>query len=303
MAQDGAPRILHFLTPLPHPSPFDVNMAVDAGFVVATYPGVGAEEVRGLVQDAMFSRAPADAPKTCVFLGGHDPVETLDALAAARGAMFPPFEVCVMADPSGAFTTAAAMVACVERELRREGGRLKGARVSVFGATGPVGGAAALMAAQAGAAVALVAHRPKAGLEERAALFKERFGVSLEVAAGTTEPERKAALAEADAALACGKAGVQVLSRAEIASSKRLRVVADVNAVPPLGVEGVKVKAKGEPIEGAGAKGIGALAIGDVKFRLQHALLRRLRDAAKAEAIGPEETWRAAVAMLAEKQA
>ena len=57
--------------------------------------------------------------------------------------MFPPFTISVMVDPSGAFTTAAAMVAVVDRALRRtrpEG--IKGTAVQVYGATGVVGGTA-----------------------------------------------------------------------------------------------------------------------------------------------------------------
>ena len=47
-------HILHMLTPLPQMSPFDVNMALDAGFdAVIPYTGVTLAEVTGLVQDAI----------------------------------------------------------------------------------------------------------------------------------------------------------------------------------------------------------------------------------------------------------
>ena len=52
-------HILHMLTPLKHMSPFDVNMALDAGFdAVVPYVGVSLDDVTGLVQDAIFSRPP-----------------------------------------------------------------------------------------------------------------------------------------------------------------------------------------------------------------------------------------------------
>ena len=52
-------QILHMVTPLKHMSPFDVNMALDAGYdAVLTYTDVTLEEITGLVQDAMFSRPP-----------------------------------------------------------------------------------------------------------------------------------------------------------------------------------------------------------------------------------------------------
>src|SRR5215469_7289651 len=154
----GKPRILHFLTPLANVSPFDVNMAADAGFVIATYTNIALKDVTSLTQDAMFSRPPADAPKTCLFIGGRDALQALDMLAAAKKAMFPPFEISLFADPSGAFTTAAAMVASVEHQLKAKGASLAGAEVAVFGAKGVVGGIAGVLAAEAGAHAVLVAH-------------------------------------------------------------------------------------------------------------------------------------------------
>src|SRR5579864_1644205 len=146
-------RILHFLTPLRNLSPFDVNMAVDAGFVVAGYTGIDLKDVTGLTQDAMFSRGPDDAAKTVLFIGGRDAMVALDMASAARKAMFPPFQVSVFADPSGAFTTAAAIVAVAEKKLSEAGGRLQGAKVVVFGAKGVVGGVGGVISAQAGAEV------------------------------------------------------------------------------------------------------------------------------------------------------
>src|SRR3546814_14225855 len=55
-----------------------------------------------------------------VFIGGRNAVLALDMLGAARKAMVPPFEISVFADPAGSFTTAAAMVACVERARSEE---------------------------------------------------------------------------------------------------------------------------------------------------------------------------------------
>src|SRR5258707_5098219 len=124
------PRILHFLTPLPNLSPFDVNMACDAGFVVTGYTNIAAHEITALTQDAMFSRAPQDAAKTVLFIGGRDAMLALDMAEAARKTMFPPFQNSVFADPSGAFTTAAAMVALAEKHLVAQGGRLEGAHVA-----------------------------------------------------------------------------------------------------------------------------------------------------------------------------
>src|SRR6476659_5837109 len=109
-------HILHMLTPLKHMSPFDVNMALDAGFDAAVpYTGVALGEVTGLVQDAIFSR-PADAGvDTAIFIAGKDAGLALDMFQAAKQAMVPPFKVSVVAVSSDKITTEAAMVAKVEK--------------------------------------------------------------------------------------------------------------------------------------------------------------------------------------------
>ena len=53
-------------------------------------------------------------------MGGKDAILALDMLDAAKKAMVPPFECSVFADPAGSFTTAAAMVACVEQVLEEK---------------------------------------------------------------------------------------------------------------------------------------------------------------------------------------
>ena len=134
------PRILHMITPLKHMSPFDVNMALDAGYDAAIpYTSVTVEDVTGLVQDAIFSRGPEGVKKTAMFIGGKRAIEALDMMKRAKAAMVPPFEISVFADPAGSFTTAAAMVACAETALKKTfSTELKGKRVVVFGGTGVV---------------------------------------------------------------------------------------------------------------------------------------------------------------------
>ncbi|MBV9703587.1 MAG: methylenetetrahydromethanopterin dehydrogenase, partial [Methylobacteriaceae bacterium] len=153
-------NILHMLTPLKHISPFDVNMAVDAGYdAVAQYAQVTLEEVAGLVQDAIFSRPPKLGVRTGIFIGGKNAALALDMLEAAQKALVPPFSVSIFADPAGSFTTAAAMVACVEKVLKEKKQRdLKGLKVAVFGGTGVVGFSAAVIAALEGAEASLVGY-------------------------------------------------------------------------------------------------------------------------------------------------
>jgi methylene-tetrahydromethanopterin dehydrogenase len=275
-----AKNILHMVTPLAHMSPFDVNMALDAGYdATASYTHVSLDEVTGLVQDAMFSRSPRDAARTGVFIGGKDALLALDMLDAAGRALLKPFEISLFADPSGSFTTAAAMIAVVEKTLHEKKGRaLRGAAVSVFGATGVVGTASAIIAALEGASVTLAGREGTQRTERHAAEVNRRFGVNIAVADSST-PETKAALfAATEVVLCAAKAGVRVLDAGEIAGAAKLLVAADVNAVPPSGIEGMDALASGAPLGERGALGVGALAIGNVKYRTESGLFKQMTE-------------------------
>src|SRR5690606_33203436 len=174
-----------------------------------------------------------------------------------------------------AFTTAAGMMAKVEQHLKKHfGGDLAGRKVSVFGATGPVGGCTAVIAAKYGAEVELVAHRTMDTVEAKANSYNQRYGVDIKCVDGSSDALKVEVLKNTDIALCCAAAGVRVMTIAQMAESMRLKVVADVNAVPPTGAEGVDVYADGVAITGTQAYGIGALAIGNVKYKTQHNLLR-----------------------------
>src|SRR5262245_9040252 len=153
-------NILHMLTPLTHMSPFAANMALDAGYEAAvTYTNVALEEVAGLVQDAIFSRPPKTGVRTGLFVGGKNAILALDMLAAAKKAMVPPFGISLFADPAGSFTTAAAMVACVEKTLiEKKERKLKGLKIAIFCATGVVGFSSGVIAALEGAEVMIVGY-------------------------------------------------------------------------------------------------------------------------------------------------
>ncbi len=275
-------QILHMLAPGRHASPFDVNMALDAGYdAVVPYTGVTPDEVAGLVQDAMFSRPPKAGARTGLFLGGKDAIAVLDMLQAGKQAMVPPFGVSLFADPAGSFTTAGAMVAKVERLLGRECQRdLTGLRVAVFGATGVVGFASAVIAALQGAAVTLVGYDGAARVQKAATEIERRFAVHVAAADGSTDERKSALIQQAEAVFSAGRAGVQVLSEAQLHAAPALLVAADVNAVPPAGIEGLKAGADGVKLP-SGAFGIGALAIGNVKYRTQLGLFCRMIESDK----------------------
>lgn len=273
-----AKAILHMLSTLKHMSPFDVNMALDAGYDAAIpYTNVTLDEVTALVQDAMFSRAPSAALRTGIFFAGRDAVLALDMLDAAKKALLKPFEVSLFADPYGSFTTAGAMVACVEKILRDKKQReLKGAKVVIYGATGVVGYSAAVISALEGAKVTIVGY---SGLERVAKLADEmckRFDIKVTPADGSTPEQVRSLLTENEIALCAARAGVQVLSKDDLEAAKNLLIAADVNAVPPLGVEGCGLHDNGVVISSHGALGIGALAIGNIKYGAESGLFKQM---------------------------
>jgi methylene-tetrahydromethanopterin dehydrogenase len=279
------PHILHLFTPAAQASPFDVNMAYDAGYdAVVPYTGMRVADVTALTQDAIFSRGPKGVKRTGIFIGGRDLALALEMLDAARKAMVPPFEVPVFVDPSGAFTTAAAAVAVVERRLRASfDGGLAGNRVLVLGGTGPVGTAAAILAAQEGARVRLASSSALDRAQAACLMVRSRYQLEVEPVladGGALE----ALLADAQVVLAAAKAGVEVVSASALTKAPELLVAADVNAVPPAGIAGVGVMDDGAALAAASGKatGIGALAIGNVKYQVERAMFEQMLEAEKA---------------------
>jgi methylene-tetrahydromethanopterin dehydrogenase len=276
-------NILHMITPAKHASPFDVNMALDAGFdAVLTYTNVTVDEVTGLVQDAIFSRPPKAGVRTGMFFGGKNASVALDMLAKAKKALVPPFGISFFADPAGSFTTAAAMVACVEKILKEKKNRdLKGLKVAVFGATGVVGFAAAVIAAIEGSDVTLVGYDGIKRVSDGANEIKTRFNVDVRAADGSDDGKKAAILTEAEAALCAGRAGVMIVSKAQLVAAHQLLIVADVNAVPPSGVESLDMLANGQELTSQGTLGLGPLSIGNIKYKTEFGLFQTMIAASK----------------------
>jgi methylene-tetrahydromethanopterin dehydrogenase len=276
-------NILHMLSPTKHTSPFDANMAFDAGYdAVLTYNNVTLEEITGLVQDAIFSRPPKVGVRTGMFFGGKNASLALDMLAKANSALVPPFSVSFFADPAGSFTTAAAMLACVEKVLQvRKGRALKGLKVAVFGATGVVGYAAGVLAALEGADVTLVGYDGTKRVSDSVSEIKTRFNVDVRAADGSDDSKKSAILAGTEAALCAGRAGTQILSSGQLARAKQLLIAADVNAVPPAGIENLAMQADGAEITPDGMLGLGPLAIGNIKYKTEFGLFQKMISATK----------------------
>ncbi|VAX16990.1 Methylene tetrahydromethanopterin dehydrogenase [hydrothermal vent metagenome] len=256
---------LFFLSTDSHASPFDMNIALDAGFDVALpYVCVKEEQVEGLTHDIIFSRGPKGTKHSAIFVGGSD-MELVEKIVKRAGdSMFDPFTVSIFSDPKGAYTTAAALVAKTGKAV----GGLSGKKIVIFGGTGPVGQVAAALCSKENADTTIVTSRDKKAGEEAAVRISSVYGVSIKGAAAKTGEERLALIQEADIAIATVKAGIQILSLNELGSVKNPLIVADVNAVPPSGFGGL---APGDDMKQIApcVKGIGALCIGFIKYKVE----------------------------------
>ena len=251
------------------PSVFDQVVAYDAGADrIMSEGGVTESDVRDLVHGCIFTRSPKDMKNTAIFIGGADMSAGEKLLAAATKAFFANFRVSTMLDSNGSNTTAVAAVVKITQAL---GGSVKGRRIVVTAGTGPVGTRAAGLFAKAGADVVITSRKPEDGERVSAEICK-RFGGTVKSVPLREPSQAAAAVQGAEVLLNAGPAGVMLVPRDAWAG--KMKVVVDLNALPPLGVEGVEVNDDGETREGAIA--FGALGIGNFKMKLHKECIRRL---------------------------
>lgn len=250
-------------------SVFDAVTAYDAGAdVLLQYGGVEASEVRALVYGAMFTRGPADLMNSAIFVGGTDVAKGEVMLKEVCGSFFGPLRTSVMLDANGCNTTATAAVVRIVSTVP-----VNGVKVVVFAGTGPVGQRAAALFAKEGAEVVLTS-RTLARAEAACAALGERFGAHVTPAAAADEETTKSVLDGASAVLCTGVTGVTLIPEAVWRGHATLRVLGDVNAVPPLGLEGTKATWDGKDVDGKIV--FGALAIGDLKMKVHRRSIVRL---------------------------
>jgi len=253
------------------PSAFDRIVASDAGADdVLSYGAVAEADVQGLVHGAIFTRGQKDLKNTALFVGGSSMPVAERLLEAARKAFFGPFRVSVMLDANGSNTTAAAAVV---KLVRAAGGDVRGCRAAVLAGTGPVGTRAAGLFLRLGAEVRITSRDPTHG----AAVAKrigQRFKGTVEPITVRSPSDAQELLGWAQVLLAAGPAGVTLVPRELWAGRSGLRAVADVNAVPPPGIEGVEATDDGTLREGIPA--FGALGIGGLKMKAHKAAIAQL---------------------------
>jgi hypothetical protein len=251
------------------PSVFDNVVGFDGGADhVSAYGGVNAKNVGGLVEGAIFTRGLKDKKNTAIFIGGGNLVEGEAVLAAVRRKFFGKFRVSVMFDCNGSNTTAAAAVAWLAH-----GRSLAGKRAVVLGGSGPVGQRAAVLLAREGADVAITG-RKREVVQAACDSIHARFGIVVQAVEAPTNAERGAAVAGAQIVLATGAAGVTLLDEKQWQDSPTLELVADANASPPAGIDGV-----GQSDRGLAKHGkilFGSLGFGALKLALHRACVARL---------------------------
>ncbi|RIK77386.1 MAG: bifunctional NADP-dependent methylenetetrahydromethanopterin dehydrogenase/methylenetetrahydrofolate dehydrogenase [Planctomycetota bacterium] len=264
------PNILIQLDTAERPSVFDAVVAVDSGVDhLLQYGGATPENVRELVHGAIFTRGPDDLKHTAIFVGGSNVAAGEKLLAAVRDAFFGPMRVSVLLDANGANTTAAAAVLAASKHVP-----LAGATAVVLAATGPVGNRAVRLLAREGAAVR-AASRDRARSEAVCAAIKSALSSADVSPWQTASPaELATALDGADILIAAGAAGVQLVSAATLKAAESVRVAIDLNAVPPLGIGGIKATDKAADREGKVA--YGALGVGGTKMKIHKEAIRRL---------------------------
>jgi hypothetical protein len=255
----------------PHPSVFDRVVAFDGGAdEVMSYGGVAEDAVEDLVHGCIFTRGPKDLHHTAIFIGGTDVAVGERLLAAVRKVFFGPMRVSVMLDSNGSNTTAVAAVV----KLQQAAGGVQGRRAVITAGTGPVGMRAAGLLAQAGAEVTITSRRPQQGT--RLDAIRQRFGGTVRAVALTDPSQAAAVLEGAELLLNAGPPGSRLVPHEAWANRRGLRAAADLNAVPPLGLEGIEVGDDG--VERDGVIVFGALGVGGLKMKLHKTCITRLFD-------------------------
>lgn len=279
---EEAPYILFYLDTDKRASSFDICMAYDAGFkAVVPYDHVTVEDAKKIVQDAMFSRGPKGIKHTAFFIGGRDAEKAEEILETVKNTMFPPFETGIIIDPCGAYTTAAAAVAKVEEAISSHKlGTLGEKTCAVFG-TGPVGRIIAVLLARLGCEAMIISPNPKRTngeeyVENISRLLASKYRANVKGVFAPTDDEKAKVLHKADVIFCASTEGVRVLKKELLEDLKLLKVMADINAVPPLGIEGIKLEDDMREIA-PGIFGIGALTIGKLKYQLEQGTLRQVR--------------------------
>jgi hypothetical protein len=224
----------------PLPAVFDNVVGYDGGADhITAYGGVTAANVGGLVEGAIFTRGPRTRRTRRSF---HRRQQCDRGSGGARRRAQEVFcQIPRLGD-----------VRLQWRQHHRGRGRglarirppAQGKRAVVLAGTGPVGQRAAALLAREGAAVAITGRKLEV-VQSACDAIKSRFGADVKAIAAPTNAERGSAIEGAEIVLATGAAGITLLEAKRVAGQPTLELVADANASPPAGIEGVALGDRG----------------------------------------------------------
>jgi hypothetical protein len=260
---------------------FDRVTAYEAGVDhVLSYGGVAIEDVQGLLHGLMFTRTAEERRQTAVFIGGRRVDMCEQVLSEAQRAMFDPFCLSVMLDSNGCNTASAAAVVLLGRHME-----VRDANIVLLSGIGPVGLRIARLLARQGANV-LATNLPRDLYHGRWDEQRARHDLGLARVEGDEAGfkiqavETSAAFDDlmewADAVMATGPAGVQLLSAQQWQVHPNLKAVIDLNVAPPYGIEGVDPHWRGKHVDGHIL--YGGLGVGPFKLRVHKASIMSLFD-------------------------
>jgi hypothetical protein len=277
-------KVFIFLDTDKHASPFDILTTIDIfpDAAILKYEDVTVEDAERIVYDAMFPRGPEGAKHTKIFINGRDFKRVNDILEKAKKCLFPPFELALIIDPRGAYTTATAAVAkTLELSLEKGFGGLENKEVTVLAGTGPVGQTAARLYASEKANVIVTSRDLQRASSVATKINEGLEGERVRGVEAQTPDEIGKAIKDVEIVLSAGAAGTELLPLDVLKEyGKKCKIVADINAIPPLGVEGLKSKVDGEEFL-PNIFGTGALAIGSLKNKVEAELIKRAAEEPK----------------------
>ena len=285
-ASENSPYLLFYLDTDVKASPFDICMAYDVGYnAVIPYENVTPEDANLIVQDALLSRGPKGVKHTAFLIGGKNAERAEDVFKSVKDAMFPPFKTSIVVDPAGAYTTAAAMVAKAESALLvSKLGDLKDKTCAILG-TGAVGQIAAVLLAKMGCNVMIVSLNPKRvdgkeHAENISRLLAKDHGVQVQGIFAPTPASKIEVLKKADVVMCAGVKGIRLVDKEMLNEVKHIKVLLDINAVPPFGVEGIELNDNMREMM-PGIFTIGALTVGSLKHKVEKEILKEARSNGK----------------------
>ena len=254
----------------PIPSVFDRVVAVDSGVQqLFSYGGITPPQVMAIVHGCIFTRK--DLHRTAIFIGGSDVTAGEAIMAEVKKHLIPQagFSVSLMLDSNGSNTTAAAAVRAAGRHID-----LGQTKSLVLGGTGPVGQRVARLLAGHGGHVRIGSRTRERAEVVCQAIRSQVPNAKVEAVAVGSSADGPKALDGRNLVVAAGAAGTLLLPKKVRDTARDLRLAIDLNAVPPVGIEGIDVMDRGKERDGVIC--YGAIGVGDTKMKAHKAAIAQL---------------------------